>query len=273
MDLYIHKNGQNIGPLTPEQALEGIREGRFQLNDYAITRDIQNWLTLEEVLDLLESQVNPKSTATWRDSLSSLSQAPKEPYITSQPVEPQPTPLSFEDQLKANAQLAKDIIAKYRATNNEIQETHKVEVQNARMREVEEAFAEPAKVTPPIAPYTTPKPRTKPEPKPAPKPTPQPTPKSKSGAKEYRRECHRCGKVWHSLVKREEELNRRQSMNEPSDCCCCGSSTETNCCGGETKKSKDTRQKRLNADPSYSELTRLKKCPDCHSTNYKEIIV
>lgn len=59
MDLYVHKQGQNIGPLTPQQARQGLQNGQFQLDDPAITRSISDWTTLDEVLRLLEVQPAP----------------------------------------------------------------------------------------------------------------------------------------------------------------------------------------------------------------------
>jgi hypothetical protein len=78
--------------------------------------------------------------------------------------------------------------------------------------------------------------------------------------KEYRRECRQCGQVWHSLMKREAELARKESDSKTDVCC--------NCCDPNAQL-----QAKRNRDATQSELTRLKMCPKCQSSNYKETIV
>ncbi len=56
MNLYIFKDGQNIGPLTPTQAQQGLQNGQFQLDDKAITKGMNDWTSLGEVLTFLQNQ-------------------------------------------------------------------------------------------------------------------------------------------------------------------------------------------------------------------------
>lgn len=79
-------------------------------------------------------------------------------------------------------------------------------------------------------------------------------------AKEYRRTCKACGKVWHSLVAREKQIKEGQ---------CC------DLCSMCFSYSDDAAQAQIkgNAQQSSSELHRLQKCPECSSSNYDEEIV
>jgi transcription elongation factor Elf1 len=71
--------------------------------------------------------------------------------------------------------------------------------------------------------------------------------------------CRACGKVWHSLIEREQKLSKQDT------CGMCGSAMETS--GAELQQSK------RNEAARESELSRLKRCPECGSANYSEEIV
>ena len=78
--------------------------------------------------------------------------------------------------------------------------------------------------------------------------------------KEYKRTCKECGKVWHSLVDREKQIQGQICCDLCSGFAFC---TET---GTAAQYSR-------NADANTSELNRLKKCPECQSSNYIEEII
>ncbi len=75
--------------------------------------------------------------------------------------------------------------------------------------------------------------------------------------KEYRRTCKVCGKVWHSLVEREQKI--AESSKEPGVCSTCSNEQ------AEIAKG--------NAATNEFELARLRQCPDCKSANYDETVV
>lgn len=89
---------------------------------------------------------------------------------------------------------------------------------------------------------------------------------------EYKRTCNSCGKVWHSLVSREREMEDINSTYESKranslwglirgkpvrgrDMACCSSNIDM--------KNKE----------SGTNLENLRKCPNCGSKNYTEDIV
>lgn len=76
---------------------------------------------------------------------------------------------------------------------------------------------------------------------------------------EYQRTCLRCGKVWHSLVSREAKLIKDHQCN------LCVTATQ---CGSPTVLA----GQRL-VQAGESEIARLRKCPECQSTNYSEKIL
>lgn len=78
---------------------------------------------------------------------------------------------------------------------------------------------------------------------------------------EYRRICNSCGKVWHSLVSRERQIEKQQKSSEWD--------VVTNCCN----LSGAQQQAKRNVEANQSELARLKRCPSCLSANYKEVLV
>lgn len=85
---------------------------------------------------------------------------------------------------------------------------------------------------------------------------PQPHP-----AQEYKRTCQQCGKVWHSLVEREKQI---QAQMKSSGCQMCA-----NTCGDRAA----TAQYERNIHSQQSEVSRLKSCPNCQSRNYVEEII
>ncbi len=87
--------------------------------------------------------------------------------------------------------------------------------------------------------------------------------------KEYQRQCLACGKVWHSLVSREEHIIK---INELNSGMACGSALQA--CGtcGMTGTN-DQLSAQRNIDANTNELTRLRSCPQCGSANFNERII
>lgn len=77
---------------------------------------------------------------------------------------------------------------------------------------------------------------------------------------EYKRTCNTCGKVWHSLVSREREIESRTKIYGMQECFAC--------CDRDARA-----QYSRNQDSSKGELDRVRSCPDCHSTNYSEEVL
>ena len=77
---------------------------------------------------------------------------------------------------------------------------------------------------------------------------------------EYKRTCKECKKVWHSLVSREDEIQKRMSNNAAQG-------AAGFCSPNTTATSVGT------AQIIESELQRVRQCPECSSSNYKESIV
>lgn len=84
----------------------------------------------------------------------------------------------------------------------------------------------------------------------------------KTQVKEFKRTCNQCGKIWHSLASREEQIKNDASCNN----CVQG----TTACSGNLGAA--TQAKR-NVESNQDLLDKLKKCPDCGSVNYKEEIL
>jgi hypothetical protein len=85
---------------------------------------------------------------------------------------------------------------------------------------------------------------------------------------EYKRKCKQCGKVWHSLVSREEQVkNSIKSSQCHKSVAACGM------CSGNWLAFGPATQAERNIEASQSELDRLRKCPKCGSMNYKEEII
>ena len=96
----------------------------------------------------------------------------------------------------------------------------------------------------------------------APKLPPLPVRSAPSGTQvqEYRRTCRTCGKVWHSLLDREAKIRKDIKDNKCAPL--------IHCCNPEVEA-----QSRRNIAAQDSELSRLQKCPECHSANYHEEIL
>lgn len=77
---------------------------------------------------------------------------------------------------------------------------------------------------------------------------------------EFKRTCNACGKVWHSLVSREEQLKKNAEANAWQICAgCCNPGTASQGIG--------------TGQIIENEQTRLKQCPECGSASYTEEIV
>ncbi len=76
---------------------------------------------------------------------------------------------------------------------------------------------------------------------------------------EYRRTCKGCGKVWHSLVEREKAIEKDKKNNECDTLNLCSSSAVA--------------QAKHNVAANESEISRLRRCPECHSAVYCEEII
>jgi hypothetical protein len=91
---------------------------------------------------------------------------------------------------------------------------------------------------------------------------------SKSHIKEYKRKCNECKTVWHSLVSREEQLDKNLKDNN-----CNQSVAACGMCGGNWLALGASNQAKTNEQIITQEKDRLKKCPKCGSGNYTETIV
>lgn len=78
--------------------------------------------------------------------------------------------------------------------------------------------------------------------------------------REFRRTCQACGKVWHSLVSREQQLKSREKQNT---CFTCGTMCDPSA----------HLQAGRNLDANKSEIARLRQCPNCGSAAYIEQII
>ena len=79
---------------------------------------------------------------------------------------------------------------------------------------------------------------------------------------EYKRKCNQCGKVWHSLVDREKQLEEGVKC----DACIQTSTALSGNLGSAT-------QSKRNVAAGQNSLESLRKCPKCGSQNYKEDII
>ena len=79
---------------------------------------------------------------------------------------------------------------------------------------------------------------------------------------EYKRKCNQCGKVWHSSVKREKQLARGSFL----DALVGVGTAVTGNLGASTQSSRNT-------DAQVDSLDKMRKCPNCGSTDYKEEII
>src|SRR5688572_12091158 len=85
---------------------------------------------------------------------------------------------------------------------------------------------------------------------------------------EYKRTCRACGKSWHSLVSRENEIQKKETsealMEGATGMAACGTCGTTLPAAAQHSRNKEV---------FTSDLRRLRSCPECHSTNYEETIV
>jgi hypothetical protein len=86
---------------------------------------------------------------------------------------------------------------------------------------------------------------------------------------EYQRKCNACGKLWHSLISREKDIQRSQKS---SSFIACGSAMQSCSSCGQIGSATQAQASR-NIDASKSELQRLRSCPECGSANYQEWII
>jgi len=89
--------------------------------------------------------------------------------------------------------------------------------------------------------------------------------KPQNGVVEYRRTCLQCGKVWHSLASREKYLDKEKKWN---NCNMCASAFGT--AGGNSYSWGTWTQTKRNEHALDSEISKLKQCPNCMSSNYAE---
>ena len=75
---------------------------------------------------------------------------------------------------------------------------------------------------------------------------------------EYRRKCRACTTIWHSLVSREVQLEKQKQSGECDQVMMCGSAEM---------------QAKRNIQATHDEMTRLRQCPKCGSSNFNEEIV
>lgn len=82
---------------------------------------------------------------------------------------------------------------------------------------------------------------------------------------EYKRTCKECGKVWHSLIEREKQINPNKFCDEDN----CGQFSG-GCCGGPNAASA---QYRKNVQDRENSLQNLQRCPQCNSSHHTTTIV
>jgi ribosomal protein S27AE len=85
---------------------------------------------------------------------------------------------------------------------------------------------------------------------------------SKTQVGEYKRRCNQCGKIWHSLVSREKELEGNVKFNAFIQF---GTAI-----GGNLSAA--TQSKR-NVESNQDILDKMRQCPNCGSRNYSEDIL
>lgn len=88
----------------------------------------------------------------------------------------------------------------------------------------------------------------------------RPTKPFKPGPQQYRRKCKNCGKVWHSLVSRENEILRNEKIYGWQSC--------FNTCNPSARA-----QYERNQDATQGAIDRLRSCPECKSTSYSEELI
>lgn len=88
---------------------------------------------------------------------------------------------------------------------------------------------------------------------------------SNNKVSEYKRTCLQCGKVWHSLALRENYLEKEKKWN---DCNMCASAFSS--AGGNYYSWGTWTQTKRNEHALNNEISKLKQCPNCMSSNYTE---
>lgn len=81
----------------------------------------------------------------------------------------------------------------------------------------------------------------------------------KKQVKEYKRTCNQCGKTWHSLAPREEQIKK--------DVGCNACIQALSACGGNTGAAV---QSKRNVESQQDLYDKLHKCPSCGSGDYTE---
>jgi hypothetical protein len=81
-----------------------------------------------------------------------------------------------------------------------------------------------------------------------------------SVVQEYRRTCKGCGKVWHSLVGKEDYLRQKLGANAAQIAAGCGSPSTAS-------------QGMATGQLISADLAKLRTCPECGSSNYAEEVV
>jgi hypothetical protein len=79
--------------------------------------------------------------------------------------------------------------------------------------------------------------------------------------KEFKRKCNECGKMWHSLASREVQIEHAAKMGKTQSC--------LTACGDAQASAQYERTQHANEDL----LDKLKKCPECGSSNYDEKLI
>lgn len=83
---------------------------------------------------------------------------------------------------------------------------------------------------------------------------------SKTQVREFKRICQQCKKVWHVLEEREKKIQSDKKFNS------CQQSL--NCCSSGAAL-----QAKRNVEAGETELDKLRKCPNCGSSNYEEEVI
>ena len=85
---------------------------------------------------------------------------------------------------------------------------------------------------------------------------------SKLHLKEYKRKCNQCGKVWHSLESREKQIESGKkvaALGQMSNACSCNSGAAL--------------QAQRNVGAYEDSLDKLRKCPECSSSDYNQEVL
>ncbi len=94
---------------------------------------------------------------------------------------------------------------------------------------------------------------------------------TKEYVQEYKRTCNQCGKVWHSLPTREQNIKKQIESNKQQQCL---STAIPICCNtSEGPYIQTYNQEKQMEHGFHSELDRLKSCPKCGSKDYKEKLI